>query len=63
MSLVEPLEIEARAVAALAFLVQQVRAGDFRDTRGRRASDLLACLYAEDFLAEIGLDPDEARPV
>jgi len=63
MSLVEPLEIEARAVAALAFLVQQVRAGDFRDPLGRRARDLLACLCAEDLLAEIGVDPDEAKPV
>ncbi len=63
MSLIEPLETEARAVAALAFLVQQVRAGDFRDPRGRRARDLFACLRAEEFLAEIGLDPEEARPI
>ena len=63
MSVIHPLEVEARAVAALAFLVQQVRAGDFRDRRGRRARDLLACLEAEDLLAELGLDPEEARPV
>lgn len=62
MSVVEPLEMEARAVAALAFLVQQIRAGDFRDPLNRRARDLFACLRAEDFLAEIGVDPEEARP-
>jgi hypothetical protein len=62
MALVQSLEIEARAVAALAFLVQQVRAGDFRDPLGRRARDLLACMSAEDLLIEIGVDPDEARP-
>ncbi len=63
MSLLEPLEVEARAVAALAFLVQQIQAGEFCDRRGRRARDLLACLEAEGFLAELGLDPQEARPV
>lgn len=63
MSVVETLEVETRTIAALAFLVQQVRAGDFRDRRNRRARDLLACLEAEDLLAELGVDPEEARPV
>ncbi len=62
MSVVHSIENEARAVAALAFLVQQIRAGNFRDRFGRRAGDLMACLEAEDLLEEMGLDPEEARP-